>query len=52
MKDLKSNRQLTNLVRLVLHLRELTTGGGHQLHLEGAQFSECQFSVCVRIEPL
>ena len=42
MKDLKSNRQLANMIRLLLHMKELTTGGeegGQQL--ERVQPSEC-----------
>ena len=47
-KDLKSNRQLANMIRLLLHMKELTTGGeegigeeeGRQ-KLERVQPSEC-----------
>lgn len=46
-KDLKSNRQLANLIRLLLHMKELTTGGeegiregGGGKQLERVQLSE------------
>ena len=47
-KDLKSNRQLANMIRLLLHMKELTTGGeegiregGGGKQLERVQLSEC-----------